>query len=342
MTERSGQDIVGQPQAGALTGTEAVEVARAIGAPAFKTTTQDIANLGTSAGVPLTVTDGSTTVANTNYMYVVGGTVTNTGTAGQAVLTFTPGGAPSILIEGSGSAASISAMPTLANPPLAPVYVPVITNDGTTATNYQAPWGEIILPAASGTNNGTGIVLQSGAPGPGGSHPGIIALYTPSFSNPGTDAYAFGGVITQVSKVVNVTDPLGNGAGGAVLWTVEGVKNGTVVSGISGMMNSGGVTYGTTISNGSLLLFYSAYASGASITNIAGDMIFRGGNGIGGETASGANIVFTPGTASGASSLNTNGVVIHTATPNTDPSILGAEFTTSVAGVGYVFVRSLG
>lgn len=83
------------------------------------------------------------------------------------------GGGSGILVE-SGSAVKISGMSTLANPPLAGVYEAVITNDGTTASNFQRPQGVIVQPDAVGANNGLGITLQGGAGGPAGGNGGSL------------------------------------------------------------------------------------------------------------------------------------------------------------------------
>ena len=301
MTERSGQDIIGNPQAGALTGTEAVEVARGPGAPTFKTTTQAIANLGTSAGVSLAVAAGGTMATAVNYLYFSGATLTNP-SAGYAHITYPP----ALLMEGSQSASSISNLPTASALSGTELLVgvqgttdvqmttqavanlgtgggggaivgntasgiSVVTNSGTsTITNT----GTLVQPTATGTGSGTGVLLQGG---------NITNTSTAGYPHAGT-AYLIGGNNTIMNSAHN-------GSGGNGLASGGSSYNGTIAAKPAYISARGGNINGTTLSTG-------------------GNFVAKGGNAIRSDTNTGGGLYFSGGGALFTTGVNTGGTPV--------------------------------
>jgi hypothetical protein len=223
----------------------------------------------------------------------------------------------------------ISAMGTLANPPLAPVFDAVITNDGTTATNFQRPQGQINQPAATGTNDGLGILLRAGAAGPDGGTPGSVFIYGGSVTQGSTGNVGgsldgiYGGPVTNTNATGTVTPS------SFVIGNDEAFIGSAYAS--NGYLQFESMPSTTLEAQGGYFLGRAGKASGA-VTNIGGNWSFYGGDG----STQGGSIIMGPGTGSA------NGVIIHQNTPTADPHQLGAEWKTSVAGVGYVFVESQG
>ena len=177
----------------------------------------------------------------------------------------------------------ISAMPTLANPPLAPVFLSGITNDGTTATNVQIPQGVIVQPA----NSGHGIVIKGAkASGSGsaslygavsGISGGTAYATSTGHSHNGGDAYiqsgaAGAGTIVAIPSQVYLT-------GGKALY--NGRSRGGKIN-----LSTGGGYYAGPI--------YLHAGAGTGPNQIGGSLYLYGG--AGGTNALGGHIQLTPGT----------------------------------------------
>jgi len=225
----------------------------------------------------------------------------------------------------------ISAMPTLANPPTAAVFDAVITNDGTTQTNFQRPQGQIVQPAGSGLG-----VLLRGAVSTNSSPAGAAFTTGGNAYNTGTGE-AIGGYAGQFGGNATISGAgVSARAGAAYLYAGAAHPSGTLASTIGAAF--GGYIYG-----------FGAYINASSPASRGGDLKVGGGAGgsggnltlsSGGAVAVGGtsgNVIITPATG-GA----TNGVLLVANIGTVDPHILNAKWQKSVAGVGYVGVYSKG
>ena len=243
------------------------------------------------------------------------------------------------------SGTKISQFATLANPPPAPVYDAVITNDGTTETNYQRPQGVIVQPAAPGSDNGLGITLATGAPGPSGSSPGALYIHVANVTAAGTAEPLAGSAFTLYGGTNIITDPAGASEIGTMVFQGQGSYNGIIAAYGAYWKALGGTTNGTTLATGGGNLLTGGRARHAS-SSVGGYLSMQGGYGdtqggdvyvfAGNSGGTGGNITIGPGGAP------TNGVLLVQNIGTADPHILNAKFQSSIAGVGYVGVYSKG
>lgn len=329
----AGGDFVYTPDAGAI--------------PAGTGTVTDVvagAGLNVGAGPGGSITNAGTLNVKPATTAAIGGVVIGTGitvNTGGTISAAGGGGGSYIEVE-SGASQKISTMTTLPNLPTAPVYDAVITNNGTTTTNYQRPQGHIVNPTVTGSGNGLGIRLVSGGlSGAAPGTPGHTAIYggyhyftgtTISVSGAGSAIHGGNASIPGTS-----THSALGGEGfvyGGLAAFGSAQARGAELAASGGTINSttaiGGTVYGyggqssVTNATGGAVRFVAGSATGTG--GVGGPATIAGGNGV----SAGGPVLLKPGTGS------TNGVVIMSNTGTVNPHVLGAVFQAATANLlGY-------
>lgn len=205
-----------------------------------------------------------------------------------------------------------------------------ITNTGTLIQPAGAYPQGIAWVAGSGTGtaNGAGVGIYSGAPGPDGVSSGAVNMQ--SYGVTGSGTKHSGGVEMEAGRIT-LTDTLSSGYGGAAVGIGGYVSNGAASANPGQFAASGAVILNGQTATGGYGYIYGGSATG-SPTNIGGNTGLLSGDG----DQRGGNVILHTGAGA------INGVVLISTIGTVDPAVLGAVWQKSVATVGYVLMRSQG
>jgi len=285
--------------AGTVVASDKFPLARTGSPAAYFATAAEIASYA-DAGAHLTVTGGGGTVTNAATINFTSNATASSGGAGIA----------NVAISGGGGGGY----------PVAPgLGLYGVTNTGTITLGNT---GTIEQPAATGSDDGLGVVIRSGLPGPAGTGSGQMTVYTAYVTAAGTASLALSGNADFYTGDVVVTDPAGSGQAGQANLFGGVVSYGTVNISGARLSVSGGMIAAGTSAQGGGGGFQAGGAYGAPGTNAAGGFSVYGGDATGGVTAIAGPIYLTPGYASGASGTNINGGLIINNLPTADPHVM--------------------
>jgi hypothetical protein len=257
MTERSGQDLLGQPLGGALDGSEQIEFARKPGMPTFRTSAQAVANL---AGSKLEVLGGGGTITNaTTINFTSGGTVSSGG-AGIANVAISGGGGGSYA-AGLGIALTGTSPKTIGN-------TGNIALSGSTGTVVHGVGIQLTTGSVYGVNTAASYVYAGGVALSGGSAIGSTIggnAYGGSVQLLAGNAHIYGdyahrGYGAQITAHRGQVDGGSISGGGVAMYAGNGVASGGGVifrAGNAGTAGTGGnveLQPGTGGTNGVLLV----------------------------------------------------------------------------------------